>query len=343
MLRVVLILLGTLIGAQSADPGVFTMGTSQNLPLPPGWSQLEEFIFHPDPYHQESVPRGLVRDSTAKFIEARVIPSTPRGPLLQTEKVVDFYDLQEVCPHLRGLLEKNEKTSDGVIRSAVILRTLALVCLPPDLAFAADFAKQLVGRSSSLPEFQELIGLDDALADGSDFSLLKSRMDLRFRDLDNRRQNDYQAQLEYANLQDTMNVKLNRCQRAAEQKARIIAIPDRSARIKEEIKAYLSIGYGYLEFLSGWSSRRLRRETWGEQPAQQMERAEKRELRQDVVKAFRSTMSSLAPSPGVPKENLDSLRVRCLRAIEYFGGPVSNTELQFVEKNAGLQLDPLSK
>jgi hypothetical protein len=343
MIRALCLLVLSALSGESAGIGVFTMGTVQHPPLSPGWDQLEEFIFHPDQYHAEAVPKGLLRDSVAKFIEARIVAITPRAPLLQTEKVVDYYDLQEACPHLRSLPEKKEKTSDDVMRSTVILRTLALVCLPPDVVFAADYAKHLVGLSSSLPEFQELIDLEDALLDSQDLSQLKVRMALRLRDLENKRQNDYQSQLEYANLEDTLNIKLNRCQAAAEQKAKILAISDRSARIKEEIKIYLAIDYGYLEFLHGWSVRRLRRETWGPQPPQQLQRTENIELRREVAKAFRDTLSSLAPSPDIPKENLDSLRVRCLRAIDFFGGPLSANEKQFVERNTGRQLDQLSK
>jgi hypothetical protein len=32
-----------------------------------------------------------------------------------------------------------------------------------------------------------------------------------------------------------------------------------------------------------------------------------------------------------------------LRAVEYFGGQISKSEEQFVQKNAGKQLDQLSK
>jgi len=319
------------------------MGTPQQPPLSPGWDRLEEFIFHPDQYHKESVPRGLPRDSVAKFIEARVVAATSRDPLLQTEKVVDYYDLQEVCPHFRLLPEENEKNPEDIMRSTIIVRTFALVCSPPDVSFAANYAKRLVSLSSTLPEFQELIWLDDILADNSALSQLKARMALRLRDLDNKRQSDYQAQLEYANLEDALNIKLNRCQRAAEQKAKILAIPDRSARIKEEINIYLTIDYGYFEFLYDWAVRRLRRETWGPQLAQQIQRAENLALRQDVAKDFRAALSSLVPSADVPKENLVSLRVRCLRAVEYFGGQISKSEEQFVQKNAGKQLDQLSK
>jgi hypothetical protein len=343
MARVLCLLVLSVASGKSASPGVFTMGTPQQPPLSPGWDRLEEFIFHPDQYHKESVPRGLPRDSVAKFIEARVVAATPRDPLLQTEKVVDYYDLQEVCPHFRELPEENEKNPEDIMRSTVIVRTFALVCSPPDLTFAANYAKHLVSLSSTLPEFQELIWLDDVLADNSALSQLKARMALRLRDLDNKRQSDYQAQLEYANLEDTLNIKLNRCQRAAEQKAKILAIPDRAARIKEEINIYLTIDYGYFEFLYDWAVRRLRRETWGPQPAQQIQRAENLALRQDVAKDFRAALSSLAPSADVPKENLVSLRVRCLRAVEYFGGQISKSEVQFIEKNAGKQSDQLSK
>jgi len=319
------------------------METTNQSNLPPGWAELDEFIFHPDQYHAENVPKGIHRDSIAKFIEARMNAKTPRGPFVQAEKVVDYYDLQEACPHLRGIPSKKEKTPEEIMRSAVIVRTIALVCLPPDISFAADYAKHLAALSSTLPEFQDLIGLNDALEGKFDGAQLKSRMEARLADLNQKRQADYQAQLEYANLEDTMNIKLNRSQKANELKAKILAIPNRSQRISEEIKAYLGIQYGYLEFTQVWAARRLRRETWAEQPAQQTQRTENPPLRQGIAKAFLETSASLAPSPQIPKENLDSLRVRCLRAVDFFGGELSARDRNFIEAKAGKQTDLLSK
>jgi hypothetical protein len=319
------------------------MAQTNQANLPPGWPELDEFIFHPDQYHTESVPKDLPRQSVAKFIDERMVVTTPRNPLVQMEKVVDFYDLQEVCPHLRSLPAKKEKTPEDIRRSTVTIRAIALVCLPPDLDFATNYAKYLIGRSSTLPEFKDLIGLNDALGGNRELVPLKLRMDQRLAELNKNRQGDYQAQVEYGNLEETMNNDLNSSQKANEIKAKTLAIPERSSRIREEIKMYLTIQYGYLEFLQTWATRRLRRETWGLQPAQQIELNRNPELRQNVADAFRARLPSLVPSREIPKENIPSFQVRCLRAIEYFGGKLTPSEAQFVEENAGNQVDPLSK
>lgn len=337
-----LFVLWLLVSVEPAASGVLTMGTSHQTPIPPGWGQLEQFVFHPDPYHAEVVPRRLHREVVASFIDERILAATPRGALAQAEKVVDFYDLQESCPHLKSLAAKNEKTPDDIRRSTVVVRSIAHVCLPPDLAFASDYATHLVALSSTLPEFQDLIALNDALAGGLDSAQLKSRMKIRLEALGQKRQGDYQAQIEYGNLEDAMNTQLMRSLKANELKVSILAMPNRSQRIAEEIRMYLGLHYGYIEYLQPWAARRLRRETWASQPSQQTQRGDNRELRQEVALSFRAAVDSLAPSRELPKENIPSLRVRCLRAIDYFGGAVSPNEHQFVEQNAAQQLDPLS-
>jgi len=343
MLRSLCLLLSLSMGAQYAAPGVFTMGTINQATLPPGWSQLEEFIFHPDQFHTEDVPKGLDRNAVTKFVEARVDRLTQFRALLQAEKVIDLYDLQEVCAHLLSLPAKIENSPDVVSRSTVIVRTVALVCPPADMSHAAEYGKGLVGRASTLAEFQELILLNDALGPQSDPKQLRSRMEQKLKELGAKRQTDFQAQLEYSKLEDTLNIRLERSEKANALKLKIIGIAERPTRIREEVKMYLTIQYGYLEFLQTWAARRLRRETWADQPSQQIVRVENAHLRQDVVKTFRLVLESLGRFKEIPKESFDSFQIRCLRGIQYFGGEISNSEAQFVEQKAGNQMDLLSK
>ena len=69
-----------------------------------------------------------------------------------------------------------------------------------------------------------------------------------------------------------------------------------------------------------WAAARLRRETWGDSPADQMVRGEDAGRRAEVAKMFQTFAANLDRMPDVDPENRPALRVRCLRAVEYFGG-----------------------
>src|SRR4029453_11745423 len=87
--------------------GAQKMATT-NMTPPPAAGQLEQFIFHPDPFKSEEIPRGLSRAAVTKFLNERIDAATPIRPLRQTEKVVEYYDLQEICPHFQSLLQKKQ-------------------------------------------------------------------------------------------------------------------------------------------------------------------------------------------------------------------------------------------
>jgi hypothetical protein len=309
--------------------------------MPPPAVRLEQYIFHPDPFKSEAVPRGLSRAVVAKFLTERIDAATAVRPLRQTEKVVDFYDLQEVCPHLLELLRQKQTPvpDDIVLRQISLDRSVALVCAPVDRDFARMLYNDLIGRSSTSAEFQELVWLNDAVADPQSAARLRERIDTR---LAGSQTNDYQGKLEIHKLEEIENLRLSRSEKANAVKERILKMPDRARRIAEEIKMYLTIEYGYLEFLQPWAARRLRRETWGQQPEQQVTYQGDPNLRKELAEAFYGTADSLEGAPHLQPENLPSLRVRCLRAAVFFGRHPALEDVVYIREHAGTQTDVLA-
>jgi hypothetical protein len=135
---------------------------------------------------------------------------------------------------------------------------------------------------------------------------------------------------------------LPRIQKANEIKAQILASPDRAYRLLQSVKIYLGLEYGYAEYLTPWAISRLKRETWGAQPADQATRKENPALRAEVARMFETTAANLSRLPGVDPADHDSLRVTCLRAAHFFGHSLSAEERTFITQHAAGQVDMLS-
>ena len=138
------------------------------------------------------------------------------------------------------------------------------------------------------------------------------------------------------------SLRLSRVRGANQIKAQVFANTDRKKRILQEVKMYLTLEYGYLEYLTPWAAARLRRETWGDQPADQTARKEDPARRAEVAQIFLTTGENVSRLPGVAPENQDSLRVRCLRAADFFGAQLTAQDRAFISKHAGGQVDILS-
>ena len=309
-------------------------------PTDDGVAQLEAYVLKPDFFHGDAIPKHLNRGVVANFVTTRVGRDTRFPSLVRVEKLVNFYDLQEVCGHLSSLLPPSPVPTD-VAKAAVIARTIAATC-PAQVPRVAGYSGSLIANVQSSADIVELLELQDRLGPGADSRALEARIAQLRAAAVAQSQANYQAQLETSRLDEMRSLRLDRVRRANETKAQVLAIGDRQKRIGEEIKMYLTLEYGYLEYLTPWAAARLRRETWGSSPADQIVRDEGAGKRAEIAKMFQTVAANLDRLPDVDPENRPSLRVRCLRAVEYFGGPLSVEERTWITKNAGRQVDVLS-
>ena len=306
-----------------------------------GIQPLESYVLKPDEFHGYSVPKRLTHDTVAGFVMASVGRDTPLASLVRVEKLVTFYDLQEVCGHLLSLFAPNPAQLD-VARGAVIGRTIAATCSPAQAQMASEYFPVLIAKAQSSSEIGELLEWLDRLGPGTDSSGLEKRIEHLRSAQAARADPDYQARREISLLDEMRSLRLDRVRHANAAKARVLAIRDREKRIGEEIKMYLTLDYGYLEYLSPWSAIRLRRETWGDSPADQVKRGEDTGRRAEMAKRFRTLETTLSRLPDVDPENVPSLRVRCLRAAAYFNGAQTTEERKWISQNSGGQVDDLS-
>ncbi len=320
--------------------------TSNNPNSPSGGDKntgdLEKFIFSPDRFTNEVVPRRLDPARVAKFMVDRISDKDALKVFIQAEKVAAFYDTYEIAPKFRGFLTGNESGEDAVLRSIVITRTIARVGKAEDIEFASRYYAALIPKVDSSAEFTAMILLHDALNLGAGSGPLRQRLNAKMTTLEARRSTDDQARLQYLDLEEKVASKLTWAEKASLAKERILKMTDRKQRIDEEIKAYSAIEYGYVEFLEPWAASRLRKETWAAQPEMQTTRPDNPSNTEDVVKALHAFIGKLGNFSTLDDEERESVKVRLLRAIKFFGGKVSEEEQSLLTQYKGTQADTLA-
>ncbi len=305
---------------------------------------LEKFIFESDSFTNEVVPRKLDAAEVARFLSERVDEQAELKHFLQTEKAAAFYDTFEVAEKFKGFLNKSESGEDGVRRSIVIARIIGRVGKPEDVDFAKRYFTHLVSKIDSLVEYKDIILLYDVLKLGKDSAALRTKMQEKIKSLETQKDANDEARIKYLEFQGTIEQQLSRAEKAAPVKEQILNSANRQRRIEEEIRAYIGVEYGFLEYLQPWAATRLRRETWAAEPAQQTERKENPALRADVAKLLQDFLGKLDEDPELAEdaEEKEAAKLQLLRAIKFFDGQISEQDEIFLEQYEGKQADILA-
>lgn len=305
--------------------------------------EMEKFIFNSDVFNREVVPRKLDAGEVAKFLIEKINAETELKYWLQVEKAANFYDTYEVAEKFKAFLNKNESGEDGVRRSIVIARIVGSVGKPEDAESAKKYYPHLVSKVDSLVEFKDIILLHDVLRLGKKSEALRTKIQSKMKSLEARKDADEEAETEYFEFQGKIEKGLDRAEKTASFKEQILGMTDRKKRMEEEIKMYLGIDYGFLEYLQPWAAARLRRETWETAPAEQIVRDVKPPLRADVAKNLREFYEKLDEMPDLEEdEEKEAAQVQILRAIKFFEGEISDQEENFLAQYKGKQADILA-
>lgn len=309
---------------------------------PPSIPELDEFIFEPDEYTRGVVPRKLSPQEVAKYLLAKIKPDTKLQSFAQVELVAHFYDTFEVTKKFRQFLQRQETSAEEVRRSIIIDRIIARLGDAEDRQFATQYYRHLVQKAETAQEFEDLILLHEALNLGGNSTEIRQKIQSKIDALQTKKDADYQAMVEYYKFQETILGNLSRAERVAAIKNKIVGTTDRQQRLVEEIKAYLTIEYGFIEFLQPWAARRIRQETWTAHPPEDAKRVDAQPLKDDVIKAFQTFLGKLNEFPTLRAEEKESVRLRALRAIKFFGGKLSEEEESFLDRHKGTQADTLA-
>jgi hypothetical protein len=299
---------------------------------------LGGFIFSPDQFNKELIPRRLKHEDVAAYIQEHVNRTAKVEALRQAAKVVDFYDLQETAPYFERLLDQRETTPEDLMKSIVMTGIVARVGLPQDCDYAKQYFNYLAQRADTTQMFEELANVYEALGSTGDAKPLSAAIARRLASLD---KSNVELTHEVQALDRLGNFTLPRLVQANEAKDRVLSVYGRRQRIDEEIDIYLGLKPGYPEVLPSWAARRLRHEVWGDQPAQQTYRTDDPRRREDLVTDFRSALARVRADPSLPASPKGILVRTCLRAVDFFGGKVTPQERELLNQ-AGRQWNVLS-
>jgi hypothetical protein len=303
---------------------------------------LEAFIFKSDEYSNEIVPRLLSPLDVAKFLSGRIEKDTKLKAFFQVEKAANFYDTNEIVGKFKKFLDRSESNEDEVLRSIVVARIIGRLGDSEDVEFARQYYKYLIQKVNSEKEFIEIIYLHEALDLGENSNALKQKIQDKTDELKSKKDTNYEAELKYLNFEETILSLLEQAEKVQQIKSKILNTPERKKRIYEEIKAYLTIEYGFVTFLQPWAARRIRQETWAEKPSEQRFRNDRQPLKKEVAIAFRDFLGELDKFTSLQKEEKEAIRIRILRAIKFFDGKISEEEEDFLKLNKEEQADTLA-
>ncbi len=308
----------------------------------PSIPELEKFIFVLDEYTAGVVPRKLIAPEVAKFLNGKIEKTTALKSFTRVESAAKFYETYEIVEKFKGFLDKKESGEEDTLRSIVITRISAYLGNAEDVAFAAQYYKYLIGRAESAAEFENLVLLHEVLGLGTNSKELNQKLQSKISSFESKKDSDFQAGLQYQKFKETIAQKLYRAEKVQSIKEKILQNTDRKKRLEEEIKAYLSLEYGFSEYLQPWAAGRLRREAWTAKSAEQIKRDDNAPLKADVAQAFRDFLGKIDKIDEIEKEDEESVRIRLLRAIKFFDGKISPEEDDFLSLFKGKQLDILA-
>jgi hypothetical protein len=185
--------------------------------------------------------------------------------------------------------------------------------------------------------FDELVSAYEAIGSIADPAPLAAAIARKAASLD---KSNPQSVHEAENLDRLGNFTLPRTKLFNQEKDRLFNTPGRPARIDREIDLYLGLRSSY-PGMSAFAARRLRRELWAEQPPQQIYRADTSRRHEELAAAFRTAIARVEAAGDLPASAKATMLRSCLRAIEFFGGELSDSDKKQLA-DAGRQFNILS-
>lgn len=297
-------------------------------PPPEANSPLDAFVFHADPYFSDVLPRRLKPEDVASFVRRRIDATVRVGILQQAEKVIDHYDVQEVSGYLLKQLDAAEPA-----QSAVLIRIIARLGSQEERRQVQDRYRRLVEVADSTDLLEALTGVLEALGGDAASEPLLQAAQRRLRRLRPQLARDPSLKHEIRKLEDLIDMRIPDTVAANRRKLEVLAIQPRQDRLQKEISIYLGLAPGtHGGVLPAWAVRQLRREVWADEPPEQIRRADHPARRAELAASFRAMLPDVRTHPQEQEQARQFQEIRCLQAIEYFGGTLSPEEQALLER-----------
>jgi hypothetical protein len=279
---------------------------------------LDQYVFARDPRHAEQVPQNVDPAFVPKYLQEVVIDKLPPERAWRIRDVMDTYDTRDSMSLLDQYLDRKESKPEPFDRSVCCVWTMAEIGREDRQKQAADYYGYLLHHRLARGDFRNLIGCYAALLPDQQPESPEQPIAKLMEQLEPKAKTDYEADVELDELDSLRYNELPQVARAAQHKQRLAKIDDPLRRDSELVRFYLGLDTDNSPYIDRWVVRFLRRD--GKADAK------------TVVKSFRDVM------PGryfKPRDASDEryLRVRALRAIDYFEGTLTADETKLLKEN----------
>lgn len=282
---------------------------------------IETFLFSRGHHESTYAPRGLDRGTIVAYLEYRLELEITATPARRVRQLCDAYDLVEAVAVLEKHIDDAPKEEDDFVRSMAFSAARAELGDDPQRTTSAEhYDKTLLAHIQAPDHFPELIEMYAVLGPDYSSDSLKSVIELQLKQLEPRIESDYTTRIEHLEAQALLNNDVPEAEEAVAIKRKILGQPDVAARVKEWANVYLGIDYGGGPYLEPWAVRMLRR-AGADEP-------------EPVAKALRDVLPKIEKQK-LPRQEMEFLRRRSLRAIEFFGGALDEKEGKFLDRFVG--------
>lgn len=276
--------------------------------------ELHRYIYNFDP-RTHILPKDLNPSHVADFLQQELREQKIKPfAVNQMVELADFYNLQNLSSDFFNLLKRKENTEEQFLISIAITRGIGILGEGKYLKQGIEYYHYLFGLPHSkiyLPELLRCYNDYNLVVPGDVISIhLKKIMAA----LDKEARSNSNAATQLREVEDLHNNTLPRIVHAAEAKCRIISEDNLHKRLDQLVDIYLNLNTHYREWLARWAVRQLLRESEASGS-------------EELVNAYRRGLSRVQVSVA-SQEAIQAISASGFRAIEFFGGQLSESEFQ---------------
>ncbi|MEA1932863.1 MAG: hypothetical protein U9N60_00270 [Thermodesulfobacteriota bacterium] len=286
--------------------GLLMMNHNQYMKEPVALEMVEEYLLA-DQYGSDIIPKRVNPELLMQFLRKRVNADSPAWTILRATDLVAFYGLRAMVPHFSMLLESEDAAQPDFSKSLSIVMMMAYVGDQSDCKKANNyFQNHLLKHHEAHKNLRSLLICWTALGPQSSPLGLKSIIQSRREFLKSEVHKSDNAYIKFQQLHRLANNDLPRAEKAMSVR-REIESEKNAAQLKRIIAIYSGMNPAFRDFLFRWSAYRILREA---------EKGE--EERGRVIHAMRSALNECRKDKKLNDNMKRFMRIRLLRAIEYF-------------------------
>jgi len=276
----------------------------------------------PTPLPKRVEPRQA-GEFASKALEKDALTPPEAGRL---SELVRFFNLRQTAPTLAQRLNRRESGEAEWQRALVFTTLLADVGDDTQARQAAEYLRYLAGTRTASEAPEQIIGAYFALPAGADPKIVTDLLDAEQQKAQAAGAQDEDASRRAAEMQSLKSDRFARVERARKRKFEILALKDPARRRSQLARVYLELEVYPTTSMQPWSLMMLQRECDEGTPA------ELAAVFGEILDLMRMPAGVVGPTGEKPTgEEEVGLLTRCVRAIEFYLGSLTEEQQKFVD------------